>query len=110
MLADKLRTTMANEVDQPTNAKIINIMKPEKYLNFINIIKEKPDISKQWEAYFHEKMNDRNYSFRTNCLLILYQLNIIKKNDARDKTTHCEDLFQLHGAAIQTLCDITEEN
>ena len=95
--------------DQLINLKIINIMKPEKYLNFINTIKEKPDIRKQWEAYYTEKINDTSNSFRTNCLLILYQLNIIKKNDARDKTSHCEALFRLHGTAIQTLCDLTED-
>ena len=94
---------------QASNPKIINIMKPEKYLNFINTIKEKKDISKQWEAYFHAKINDSSHSLRTNCLLILYQLNIIKKNDARDKTSHCEALFRLHGTAIQTLCDLIED-
>ena len=95
--------------DQASNPKIINIMKPEKYLNFTNTIKEKPDISKQWEGYFHAKINDSSHSLRTNCLLILYQLNIIKKNDARDKTSHCEALFRLHGTAIQTLCDLIED-
>ena len=94
---------------QASNPKIINIMKPEKYLNFINTIKEKKDISKQWEAYFHAKINDSSHSLRTNCLLILYQLNIIKKNDARDKTSHCEELFRLHGTTIQTLCDLIED-
>ena len=95
--------------DQASNPKIINIMKPEKYLNFTNTIKEKKDISKQWEGYFHAKINDSSHSLRTNCLLILYQLNIIKKNDARDKTSHCEALFRLHGTAIQTLCDLIED-
>jgi len=95
--------------DQASDPKIINIMKPEKYLNFINTIKEKKDTIKHWEAYYTEKINDTSNSFRTNCLLILYQLNIIKKNDARDKTSHYEALFRLHGTAIQTLCDLTED-
>jgi hypothetical protein len=95
--------------DQESNPKIINIMKPEKYLNIINTIKEKKDTIKQWEAYFSEKINDSSHSLRTSCLLILYQLNIIKKNDARDKTSHCEELFRLHGAAVQTLCNLTED-
>jgi hypothetical protein len=92
-----------------SDSKIINIVTSEKNYNITNTITQPNWVIKQWEAYYTEKINDTTNSFRTNCLLILYQLNIIKKNDARDKTTHCEELFRLHGAVIQQLCDLTED-